>query len=356
MGVTEIAGVRLWWGVAVISANRSAAAVPILIFKTGRLDVLTIHLHTSAQDYTDPMSTVLGKRKSRIQKADPSVNPDDVQAKLARCFAAQFPSLLPPAKPIPASDPEIEEGGLASDSEGSDDNSWDGLSEDEEGDGSSTLSTVVEVVSHTDAYSTTTNTLDKRESRAWLSSRPPLPTSTDPSSSKNKKGKATIAEEDAPSLLKNDLALQRLLAESHLFSSAGVNGGDAGDATEHVGRNRHLATDLRLSVLGSKTSIYKQAKMPMSMRKGINAAAQGRETKRRQEARENGIVLERPAASSLGKKAAKGKRNGASSRAIDAPSVGKMNNGMLRLSKKDIAELDGGGPRKGGTFAKKRRR
>ncbi|KAI1364134.1 hypothetical protein F5Y08DRAFT_307572 [Xylaria arbuscula] len=299
------------------------------------------------------MSTVLGKRKSRVQKADPSVDPDEVQAKLARCFAAQFPSLLSLAKPIPASNPEIKEGELASDSEGSDDNSWDGLSEDEEGDNSSTPSTVVEVVSHTDAYSATTSTLDKRESRAWLSSRPPLPTSTDSSSSKDKKGKATTAEEDAPSLLKNDLALQRLLAESHLFSSAGIGGrGDSGDATEHVGRNRHLATDLRLSALGSKASIYKQAKMPMSMRKGINAAAEGRETKRRQEARENGIVLERPAASSaVGKKAAKGKRSGA----IDAPSIGRMNNGMLRLSKKDIAELDGGGSRRGGTFTKKRR-
>ncbi|KAK5627832.1 hypothetical protein RRF57_003547 [Xylaria bambusicola] len=294
------------------------------------------------------MVTVLRKRKSRIQKADPSVNPDEVQARLARCFAAQFPSLLPLAKPIPASEPEIDSEESASGSEGSDDNSWDGFSEDEAGDDSSTPSTVVEVISHTDTYSTSTNTLDKRESRAWLSSRPPLPTSIDASSSANKKTKATTAEEDAPSLLKNDLALQRLLAESHLFSSAGA---DSGDATEHVGRNRHLATDLRLSALGSKTSIYKQEKMPMSMRKGIQAAIEGRETKRRQEARENGIVLERPTTL---KKTSKGKRNGP--HAIDAPAVGKMNNGMLRLSKRDIADLEGGGPRKGGTFARKRRR
>ncbi|KAI0526180.1 hypothetical protein F5B22DRAFT_146352 [Xylaria bambusicola] len=288
------------------------------------------------------MATVLGKRKSRIQKSDPSVNPDEVQAKLARCFAAQFPSLLPPAKPIPASEPEIED-------DGSDGNSWDGFSEDGAEDDSSTPSTVVEVVSHADTYSATTRTLDKRESRAWLSSRPPLATAADSISSTNKKSKATTDEEDAPSLLKNDLALQRLLAESHLFSSAGA---DSGDATEHVGRNRHLATDLRLSVLGSKASIYKQEKMPMSMRKGIQAAAEGRETKRRQEARENGIVLERPTAS---KKTSKSKRSGASS-AIDAPAVGRMNNGMLKLSKRDIADLEGGGPRKGGTFTKKRRR
>jgi hypothetical protein len=36
----------------------------------------------------------------------------------------------------------------------------------------------------------------------------------------------------------------------------------------------------------------------------------------------------------LGKTAAKGKRKG-SSRAIDAPSVGRMDSGMLKLSKRD---------------------
>ncbi|TGJ84997.1 hypothetical protein E0Z10_g3764 [Xylaria hypoxylon] len=303
------------------------------------------------------MATILGKRKSRIQKADPSISPEEVQAKLARFFEAQFKPLFPTAKPTPALEPQIEES--ASNPDDSDDDSWDGLSEDEAEDESSIPSTVVEVVSHTDAYSTATNGLDKRESRAWLSSRPPLPASDAASdaasSSTNKKGKVATAEEDAPSLLKNDLALQRLLAESHLFSSAAAKGGDSGDATEHVGRNRLLATDLRLSALGSKTSIYKQAKMPMSFRKGIEAAAEGRDTKRRREARENGIVLERPGASSLSKKAAKGKRSGPS-RAIDAPAVGRMDNGMLKLSKKDIADIESGGSRNGATFTKKRRR
>ncbi|RYC63273.1 hypothetical protein CHU98_g2924 [Xylaria longipes] len=44
------------------------------------------------------------------------------------------------------------------------------------------------------------------------------------------------------------------------------------------------------------------------------------------------------------------------SRAIDAPAVGRMNGGMLKLGKRDIADIEGGGPRKGGTFTKKRRR
>ncbi|KAI1195931.1 hypothetical protein F5X97DRAFT_227658 [Nemania serpens] len=302
------------------------------------------------------MSTILGKRKSRKKSADRSIiSQEEAEAKLARLFGAEFDSLLPIAKPTPR--PEIEEE-PASDSDVSDDDSWDGLSEAEAEDSSSTPTNVVEVVSHVEAYSTTTTTLNKRESRAWLSSRPPVPTSAGeetPSSSKNKKGKATL-EEDAPSLLKNDLALQRLLAESHLFSSAAARGGESGDATEHVGRNRHLATDLRLSALGSRTSIYKQAKMPMAFRKGIRAAADGRETRRRREARENGIVLEKPSGTGSGNnKADKGKRKGPA-RVIDAPSVGRMSNGMLTLSKRDIADIEGGGSRKGVAASTKRRR
>ncbi|KAI0874399.1 hypothetical protein GGS24DRAFT_459506 [Hypoxylon argillaceum] len=306
--------------------------------------------------------SILGKRKLRTQTPDNAPSSKDALAKLDQLFGAEFGALLPTAKPTLLSPSEIEEEPAAS--SGSEDNdSWGGLSEDEEEDKTSATATTVEVVSHTDAYSTTTKTLDKRESRAWLSSRPPVaPSSEDPPSSKNKKGKAT-AEEDAPSLLKNDLALQRLLAESHLFSSAAARNRDAAasaDATEHVGRNRHLATDLRLAALGSRASIYKQAKMPMAFRKGIQAAADGRETKRRREARENGVVLERRGASGLGtgsKKAAKGKRSGGgASRAIDAPSVGRMNGGMLTLSKRDIADIEGGGSRKGGGSTTKRRR
>ncbi|KAI0545672.1 hypothetical protein F4679DRAFT_588276 [Xylaria curta] len=296
------------------------------------------------------MATVLGKRKLRTQKEGLSISSEEAQAKLARFFEARFKPLIPTAKPPSVPDEKGDE--PASDSDGSGDDSWDGLSEGD--DDSSTAPEVIEVVSHTEAYTTTTNTLDKRESRAWLSSRPPVSTDTS-ATSKIKKAKANTAEEDAPSLLKNDLALQRLLSESHLFSSAAAKGGrdrDPADATEHVGRNRHLATDLRLSALGSKKSIYDQEKMPMSFRKGIQAAAEGREAKRRREAKENGIVLERPGA--LGKKAA-GKRKGPS-RAIDAPAVGRMNGGMLRLGKRDIADIEGGGPRKGGTFTKKRRR
>ena len=181
-------------------------------------------------------------------------------------------------------------------------------------------------------------------------------------------------DEDAPSLLKNDLALQRLLSESHLFSSArsadaGANGnGSVAAETEHAGRNRHLATDLRLAALGSKRSIFAQQRMPMGIRKGIAGAAAAREAKRRRDARESGLVLERKASSGAsatwlrGFGAAgggRGRDRGSKGRkdvAVDAPAVGKLRNGMLKLSKKDIGEIQGAGGPNPGRGGKRRRR
>ena len=94
--------------------------------------------------------------------------------------------------------------------------------------------------------------------------------------------------------------------------------------------------------MGSKSSIFKQEKMPLAQRKGIHAKAAGREESRRKEAFENGIVLE---------KKSKGKRgsdnrgsDGRRERGIGAPSVGRFEGGTLKLSRKDIAEIEG--PRK----------
>jgi Domain of unknown function (DUF4602) len=125
--------------------------------------------------------------------------------------------------------------------------------------------------------------------------------------------------------LKKDLALQRLLAESHLLDSA--------KSPTLSGSNRHKATDLRLQALGSKTSIMKQEKMPMSHRKGIIAKQSEKEDKRRREARDNGIVLEKAKM----KKSSDGKRE----RGVGAPGVGKFSGGTLRLSKKDISDIEG---------------
>ncbi|KAI1330409.1 hypothetical protein F5Y16DRAFT_16819 [Xylariaceae sp. FL0255] len=310
-------------------------------------------------------NTILGKRKSRLQKADPSVSQEDAKALLAKHFEAHFMPLAPTTAADTGA--QFDDGDDDNDKDEYDEDngdSWGGFSGDEDASSSDAESSpppnVVEVISHqTETYAT--NPLqDKRESKSWLSSRPPIAYSSSASTATSKGSKKTTAEEDAPSLLKNDLALQRLLSESHLFSSAAAKGNNSTDrsngseTTDHVGRNRHLATDLRLAALGSKTSIYRQAKMPMSFRKGIKTAAVGKETKRRREAKENGIVLERPSAALLGKKpVGRDRRRGGD---IDAPAVGRMNNGMLKLSKRDIASIEGGGPRKGGVAKKKRRR
>ncbi|KAI0386174.1 hypothetical protein F5Y04DRAFT_116804 [Hypomontagnella monticulosa] len=303
------------------------------------------------------MATVLGKRKARSQKAEPSISQEEAQAIFRRHFEAQF-APLEPSDPVSKTAPASELEDLRSDDD--DDNSegsWDGISgsgsesdsEPETTPPSMSAVEVVEVVSHTSTLPSLSNDpLSKRESKAYLSSR--VPSSLETTSSATTTKRKATGDEDAPSLLKNDLALQRLLSESHLFSGQAHTGEGS---TEHAGRNRHIATDLRLAALGSKTSIFKQAKMPMSHRKGIVAAATSREAKRRKEARENGIILERPAAG-----AGKGKpRMRKMERAVDAPAVGRLRNGMLKLSKKDIADIQGDGRRpKSGSGGKRRRR
>lgn len=127
--------------------------------------------------------------------------------------------------------------------------------------------------------------------------------------------------------LKKDLALQRLLAESHLL--------DSSSNTSISGVNRHKATDLRLQSLGAKFSILKQEKMPMSHRKGIISKQTEREEKRRREARENGIILEKA------KGGIKGQKEARRDRGIGGPGVGKFSGGTLRLSKKDIFDIEG---------------
>lgn len=126
--------------------------------------------------------------------------------------------------------------------------------------------------------------------------------------------------------LKKDLALQRLLKESHLL--------DPQSSLSHTGQNRHKVLDLRLQDMGSKSSIFKQEKMPLAQRKGILAKAADREDSRRRTAQENGIILERAFKG-------KGKDDGKRQRGIGAPSVGKFQGGMLKLSKKDVAEIEG---------------
>ena len=109
---------------------------------------------------------------------------------------------------------------------------------------------------------------------------------------------------------------------------------DSQSSLSHSGQNRHKALDLRLQDLGSKSSVFAQQRMPLAQRKGIAAKAVEREELRRREAKENGIILE---------KAIKRKKKDGSmrQRGIGAPSIGKFQGGMLKLSKKDVAKIEG---------------
>lgn len=143
-------------------------------------------------------------------------------------------------------------------------------------------------------------------------------------------------DKDEVDNIKNDIALQRLLSESHLMS------GDISNGFDPSGKARIKALDLRFQALGSKDSLFKQEKMPMNMRKGIASKRRENDGKRRSEAKEAGIILERQTL----KRKTLGKRE----RGVGAPAVGKFRGGMLTLSKRDIVDIQGKkrGPQKKG--------
>ena len=139
----------------------------------------------------------------------------------------------------------------------------------------------------------------------------------------------TDGEDNDVANLQKDLALQRLLKESHLL--------DGQSLLSLAGQARHKAHDLRVQSLGSKHSIYSQQKMPFAQRRGISTKKAEQEQVRRHEAQENGLVLEKLAQR---KARSKSKRE----RGIGAPAVGKFRGGLLQLSEKDVARIQG--PRK----------
>ena len=87
--------------------------------------------------------------------------------------------------------------------------------------------------------------------------------------------------------------------------------------------------------------------MPLSHRRGITAKESAKESLRRQEARENGIVLERALRTP---KRSSDKRD----RGVEKPSVGKFRNGMLKLSRKDVHSIQG--PNTGGVGQRRKGR
>ncbi|KAK0389356.1 hypothetical protein NLU13_2931 [Sarocladium strictum] len=295
---------------------------------------------------------VLGKRKSRASEPEGSTSKPDsesVQDIFRRHFEAQFaplPEVTAGKKGHDDADPGSDE---SEEEEGEDE--WGGLSDDGAGEhedsddqeASEEDDNVVEVVDHS-SDAPKTKAMSKAELKAFMSSRPPDPTNTSPSAtstpSSSKQSSSTLPE-DAPSLLAQDLELRRLISESHLLAPKPTFTTNITTSTTSnepklfaSGRTRRKATDLRLQALGSKGSIYKQEKMPMNMRKGMVAARALTEAKRRREAKENGVVLEREVG---GKKV---KRKVRRDDSVDMPGIGRMKGAQLRISERDVKSIE----------------
>ncbi|PYI10028.1 hypothetical protein BO78DRAFT_297101, partial [Aspergillus sclerotiicarbonarius CBS 121057] len=266
-------------------------------------DAAVVSRATTSKDEETPQTT-------------PDASANDIFRKF---FEAQFQPLDVPGGQVAPND-ESEEESEDEDFEGSESGSdWSGLSGEEDEDEDE-----VEVVEHHDAKSQ--DLMDKRARKAFMTSKPP--SSEEPKPAKKAKKEKGDDEEDATDAdnLKNDLALQRLLKESHLLESA--------SDLAPTGKNRIKALDLRMQEIGAKSSLYKQS-MPSSHRRGIQAKADMKEDRRRREARENGIILEKPAPKS------NINGNKRRERGVGGSSIGKFAGGSLNLSKRDVAAIQG---------------
>ncbi|TGO59853.1 hypothetical protein BOTNAR_0155g00250 [Botryotinia narcissicola] len=270
----------------------------------------------------------------------------DPQEIFRRHFEAQFKP-LPPTTKKPKFNPIIE-------NPDNEDEDWDGLS-DNSGEDDEQVENGVQVVEHVKKIDSRIAGMSKGELRAFMSSKIPK---SRPSPSLSKLAELPAGSADDPGAtealnLKNDLALQRLLDESHLLTSSSSSSVANSHAVHTLqGKNRLKALDMRVQALGGKTSIHTQESMPMNMRKGIIRKAEEKEEKRRREAKENGIVLEtkgRGGGISGGRERRK-ERSGAGGTFDSGPGVGRMRGATLSLSERDVVGIEGskrGGGRMG---------
>ncbi|OJJ87196.1 uncharacterized protein ASPGLDRAFT_64448 [Aspergillus glaucus CBS 516.65] len=253
------------------------------------------------------------------QEQDTSVptTPTEVSHDLFRkFFESQFEPLDIGPKVSRKEESEEEEDDDDGEEESEAGSDWDGLSGEDE----------VEVIEHHDSSVKKSDLLDKKARKAFMNAKPPsFDVDTTKTETKPTKDSGEDEEDKATDTtnLKNDIALQRLLKESHLLDSA--------SELAPTGKNRHKALDMRMQSLGANASLYDQ-KMPSTHRRGIKTKAATKEDKRRREAKENGIILEKPAP----KKQTSNKRR---ERGVGGPSVGKFTGGTLNLSQRDIDSI-----------------
>ncbi|CAO1603914.1 pre-rRNA processing and 40S ribosomal subunit assembly [Xanthoria calcicola] len=269
------------------------------------------------------MTVVIGKRKRREYLTDSklcqevearSSHDSRLKALLRQSFENKF-------EPLETCSPMSGQDSFLNDDPGPDHdpNEWTGFSD---GDEDEDKEVPEAIVFHHQNNRTARGDISKQELKSFMGAKPPTEEIKPRSSSKRRATESQDPEETATDAanLKKDLALERLLQESHLL--------DPRSSLTPSGRNRHKAMDVRQQALGSKTSVFAQQKMPQAQRKGIVAKATEREEKRRREAKESGIILE---------KAVKSKTKDLKrERGVGAPSVGKFSRGMLTLSKRDV--------------------
>ncbi|CBF86546.1 hypothetical protein AN2292.2 [Aspergillus nidulans FGSC A4] len=276
-------------------------------------------------------SEVSGSEKGGGQQETPATAESSAQDIFRKFFEAQFQPLevkrVNTAKNESDSEyTDNEHDGNSQEDDSASESEWSGIEEQEE-------NTPVEVVEYQAPSRSPEDLIDKKARKAFMTAKPPsFSMDLNPITDSSKKATNDEDDKDIESLnLKNDLALQRLLKESHLLESA--------SDLAPTGKNRHKALDLRMQELGAKNSLYHQKNMPSSIRKGIKAKAVSKEDKRRREARENGIILEKPAPK---KQISSGRRE----RGVGGPSIGKFAGGTLNLSSRDVAHVQGS--RRGG--------
>lgn len=291
------------------------------------------------------MAPHLGKRKrvTRAELEQPSRSPtpssdsadsgaEDIQAAFRRAFEAKFKPLPLEPKKAKAEETPIVEDDDCSDEE----TDWSGISEAEND---------VEIIEYTDTKRER-DEVERALKKTFMSSKPPSSTLV-PTKNPVVKKKQDDDEVGDVANLKNDLALQKLLRESHLLSAS--SSGTSTPALTTTGVARHKSTDLHLQSLGAKSSVFTQKKMPMAQRKHMIQKARVTEAKRRTEAKEAGIVLERE--QSVAKVDKEKKRE----RSVGGPSIGRFKGGTLSLSKKDVRSItgDGGGAKSKGKKSKR---
>lgn len=132
------------------------------------------------------------------------------------------------------------------------------------------------------------------------------------------------APSDSEDDLKKDKELQKLLRESHLLHEQG------GDSLETTGKIRQKAIKNQLILNGA--SKEKQRKMPIGMRKGIEAAATRREGAADKYNKDNGIITARKVVPIVKKK---------NNKTLHELNVGKYKNGKLTISRREIDRING---------------